>query len=177
MIPGFKSRRVDAHMRPAHFQRNPRTDADVELLLGRFRDLLPDGRVIAHAEIEALLKMSRKQSRYRTVTDRWRRLLMDEQRIFLDGRSAKGAGFASLTPDEMVRFANKQVRAVGRIIKKAIAVNSLPDPSEIKNSETRNYQARLLLACEQIARTQKHVLLDLTRALQPSRQLPRAASV
>jgi hypothetical protein len=160
-------------MKPAQLQRNPRTDADVELLLGRYRDLLPDGRVIAHEELESLLKLNRKQGRYQTVTNKWRRVLLNEQRVFLDGRAALGAGFVALTPDEMIRYSNKRVRQVGRILRKAIQVASLPDPSELKNSEMRNYQARLFVACEQLVSTHKHVLLDLTKALQPPRQLPR----
>lgn len=162
-------------MKPTHLQRNPRVDADVELLLGRFRDLIPDGRTIAHEEIESLLKLNRKASRYQTVTKKWRRILLHENRVFLDGRSALGAGFISLTPDEMIRYSNRRVRQVGRIVRKAIMIASLPDPSELKSSETRNYQARLLVACEQLNNTHKHVLFDLTKALQPPRQLPRAS--
>lgn len=162
-------------MADVKFQRNPRTDADVELLLGRFRDLLPDGRTIAHEEIETLLRMNRKQARYKTVTSKWRNILLGEQRVFLDGRAALGAGFVALTPDDMIRYSNRRVRQVGRILRKAIQVASLPDPSELKSSEMRNYQARLFVACEQLAQTHKHVLLDLTKALQPPRQLPRGA--
>lgn len=162
-------------MKPAQLQRNPRIDADVELLLGRFRDLIPDGRTIAHEEIETLLKLNRRQSRYHTVTNKWRRIILNEQRVFLDGRAAHGAGFVALTPDEMIRYSNRRVRQVGRILRKAIQVASLPDPSELKSSEMRNYQARLFVACEQLVRTHKHVLIDLTKALQPPRQLPRGA--
>jgi hypothetical protein len=155
------------------FQRNPRIDADVELLLGRFRDLAPNGRTIAHEEIETLLKINRRQARYMTVTTKWRRVLLNEQRIFLDGRAALGAGFVCLTPDDMIRYSNKRIRQVGRVLRKAIQVAALPDPSELKSSEMRNYQARLFVACEQLTSTHKHVLLDLTKALQPPRQLPR----
>ena len=160
-------------MKLAAFQRNPRIDADVELLLGRFRDLIPDGRTIAHEEIESLLKLNRKQARYKTVTYKWRRTLLTEQRVFLDGRAALGAGFVCLTPDDMIRYSNQEIRQVGRNLRKAITVAGLPDPSELKSSEMRNYQARLFVACEQLVSTHKHVLLDLTKALQPPRQLPR----
>lgn len=156
------------------FEKNPRVSADVELLLGRFRDLLPDGRVIAHQEIETLLRTPRTSSRYKLVTKKWREIVLRENRVFLDGRSAFGQGFQSLTPDDMIRYSHKRVRQVGRILQKAIRVASLPDPSELRSSETRNYQARLMVACEQIAQAHKHVLLDLTKGLQPPRPLPRA---
>jgi len=159
--------------RDTAFQRNPRVDADVELLLGRFRDLIPDGRLILHEEIESLLKLGRGQGRYHTVTQKWRRILLHEQRVFLDGRSGLGRGFVALMPDDMIRYSNKRVREVGRILRKAIRVAALPDPSELKSSEMRNYQARLFVACEQLVQTHKHVLLDLTKALAPARALPR----
>lgn len=159
----------------ARFERNPRIEADVDLLLGRFRDLIPDGRVIAHEEIESLLKMNRRQSRYKTVTDRWRKTLLEEQRVFLDGRAALGAGFKALTPDDMVRYGNNRVRAVGRVLKKAIRVASLPDPSELSSTQLRTYQARLMVAAEQILQKHHHVLVDLSKAIQPARQLPRAS--
>jgi len=157
--------------------KNPRVAAEVEMLLGRFRDLIPDGRVIAHEEIENLLRINRKQSRYWTVVNKWRKLLIEEQRVFLDGRAANGAGFVSLTPDEMIRYSNKRVRQIGRILRRAITVASLPDPSELKNSETRKYQAQLFVACEQLTRAHKHVLIDLTKALQPPRALPRVGPI
>lgn len=158
------------------FERNPRIESDVAILLGRFRDLIPDGRIIQHAEIEALLNMNRKQGRYATITTRWRKILLFEQRVFLDGRAAQGQGFKALTPDEMVRYGNREVRAIGRRVRKAILVAGLPNPSELTTSELRNYQARLMLACEQIASAHKRVLVDLTHALQPQRRLPRASN-
>jgi hypothetical protein len=158
----------------ARFMKQPRIDADVQLLLGRFRDLLPDGTVIQHAEIERLLNLKRRDGRYQTVTKRWRQVLFEEQRIFLDGRAALGQGFKSLTPDDMVRYSNKRVRAIGRLLRKAIAVAALPQPNEL-STDARVYQARLLLAAEQIMTTHKRVLVDLSTALKPPRQLPRVA--
>jgi hypothetical protein len=158
------------------FQKNPRVDADVELLLGRYRDLCPNGQLITHDELEAALTLTRKQSRYRTVTAKWRRLLVNEKRVFLDGRSANGHGFVSLTPEEMIRCANKRIRHIGRELRKAIKLAGLPHPTEIADSEMRNYQARLFVACDQLTRSHKAVLLDLTRALQPPRQLPRTGT-
>jgi hypothetical protein len=157
-----------------NFTKSPRIEADVQMLLGRFRDLLPDGRVIRHEEIEEPLTLSRKDSRYKTVTDRWRRLLMEEQRVFLDGRSALGQGFKALTPDDMIRYSNKRVRSVGRLLKKAIEVASLPHPSELREDQTRLYQARLLTAIHQLDSAHRRVVVDLTTALRPPRALPRA---
>ncbi len=94
--------------------RNPLIEADVDRLWHVFADILPDGREIRHEQIEAALRLNRAQSRYRTVVAKWRRRLFDEKRIALDGQIAQGRGFVVLTPDGMVRFGNRRVRAAGR---------------------------------------------------------------
>jgi hypothetical protein len=160
--------------RAAQFEKNPRIDADVQLLLGRFRDLIPDGRVIPHEEIERLIKLNRQSSRYLTVTRRWRDVEFHEHHVFLDGRAALGHGFKSLTPEEMVRYSHRTVRQVGRKLQKAIRVAALPDPSEL-TADSRIFQARLMVAVEQITSTHKRVLIDLSKAMQPPRTLPRGA--
>src|SRR5688500_4242443 len=96
------------------FQKNPRTDVDVALLWKVFPDLLPDGREITHEQIEAVLHESRVSSRYKRVVTKWRKQLLNERAIWLDGLAAQGRGFVALTPDEMVRFGNRGVRTAGR---------------------------------------------------------------
>lgn len=159
-------------MKSGPFKKNPRIESDVQLLLGRFRDLLPDGRTIEHQEIEKLLQMSKSNARYQTVTKKWRDIVFHEQHVFLDGRSAFGEGFKALTPEEMIRFSHREVRSVGRKLRKAIRVAALPDPSELTMG-SRLFQARLMVAVEQISSTHKRVLIDLSKAMQPTPQLPR----
>lgn len=149
----------------------PRTDADVRLLLDRFKDCLPDGRILSHETIESALTMSRDSSRYKTVIRHWRRILFQEQRVFLDGRSAYGHGFKALTPDEMVRYANREVRAIGRKLKRAIIIAATPADSEIADDNNRIYRARLLSATEQIAQAHGRVVKDLSSALRPPKQI------
>ncbi len=158
----------------ARFERNPRIDTDVQLLLGRFRDLIPDGRVVAHTEIENLLRIPRRSARYLTVTRKWRDVVFNEYHVYLDGRAAHGDGFRALTPEEMVRFGHRTVRFVGRQLRKAIKVAALPDPSEL-SANSRLFQARFMVAVEQITSTHRRVLIDLSKAMQPPRQLPRGA--
>ena len=157
----------------ARFEKNPRIDSDVQLLMGRFRDLIPDGRVIFHDEIERLLKLNRRSSRYLTVTKKWRDVVFNENHVFLDGRAAQGGGFRVLTPEEMVRYAHKGVRQVGRKLRSLIMVGSLPDPSEL-SVDAKLFQARLIVAMEQITSTHKRVLIDLSKAMRPPTPLPRA---
>jgi hypothetical protein len=154
--------------------KNRRTDVDVDLLWTVFPDLLPDGREVTHDQIEAVLKESRISSRYRTVVTKWRKRLLRERAIYLDGMTAKGRGFVVLTPDEMVRFGNRSVRQAGRKVKKAIAVASLPN-DEALSVDTRRYRGLLMVALEKIATEHKATLKAVSKALQPMQQLPRAS--
>lgn len=155
----------------AQFVHVARTDADVRLLTERFSGILPDGRLISHEDIEAAVGLDREDSRYKTVTKHWRRVLFEEQRIFLDGRAAEGHGFKALAPDEMVRYANREVRAVGRRLKRALIVAATPSDDEIADPNNRAYRARLLSATEQIAQAHGRVMKELSAALRPPRQL------
>lgn len=155
------------------FKKDPQTDADVRHLLTVFADLLPDGRTVAHTQIEAALTANRAMPRYHTAVRKWRRVLLTEKSIYLDGVAANGAGFIALTPDEMVRFGNRGVRLAGRKLQKALAVMSVPADVAL-SEDMRRYRARLSVAVEQIATHHRTALRDVTRALtQTTRTLPR----
>lgn len=153
-------------------ERDPRTDADVQRLLQVFDDLLPDGRTIKHEQIEAALTLNRLSSRYRTVTNKWRRVLQHERAIVLDGRAAEGQGFVSLTPDDMIRFSNRGVRALGRRIRKLMAIASVPSDAQL-SADMAKYRHRLAMAIAQIAGTHGSSIRDVSRSLQPLKQLPQ----
>jgi hypothetical protein len=155
-------------------EKNPRNDVDVALLSKVFPDLLPDGREIAHEQIEAVLTMNRAQSRYRTVVQKWRKQLLAERGIWLDGQLAHGRGFIVLTPDEMVRFGNRGVRAAGRKLRHALAVVSAPKDEQLSD-DTRKYRGLLEAAIVKIAAENKSTIRAIGKALTPMKQLPRQA--
>lgn len=154
--------------------KNPRTDADVNLLWTVFPDLLPDGREVTHEQIEAVLKEPRVSARYRRVVTKWRRRLFTERRVYLDGQTALGRGFVALTPDEMVRFANRRVREAGRRIRKAIAVAAAPNDAEL-SEDVRRYRGLLEAAMVKMANENRSTLRAVSKALVPMKQLPRKA--
>lgn len=163
-------------MKPAKLVKNPRVDADVQLLLTRFREMQPDGRILAHEEVEAVLRVQRRSSYYMTVTRHWRRALFNEQRLYLDGRSAEGHGFKVLTADEMIRFSNKLVRAAGRQLKKSVVIAAAPRDEELIDPNVRAYRARLLSAAEQMIANHGRLIREVGATLRPPTQLPRAAT-
>jgi hypothetical protein len=154
--------------------KNPKTDADVKLLRDVFGRVLPDGTEIAHEQIEAVLRIPHASSRYRAVTHKWRRELFQENGVYLDGRAAEGRGFVALTPDQMIRFANRGVRAAGRKLRRMIAVASAPDDDAL-SPQLRQYRQALLAATERIAREHRAQLRDVSRSLSSPKQLPRKA--
>lgn len=160
-------------MAKTQFVKEPRTDADVGRLLATFT-IRPDGHIISHDAIEQCVTLRRQDARYRTVTNHWRRRVFQEQRVFLDGRTAEGRGFKALTPDEMVRYSNRQVRAIGRQLKRALIIAATPTDDEIVDPHTRAYRTRLLSAAEQIAAAHDRVLRDIGGALKRPAQLPRS---
>ncbi len=155
--------------------KNPRNDVDVALLHKVFPDLLPDGREITHEQIEAVLTMNRAMSRYHTVVNKWRKQLLQERGIWLDGLLAQGRGFVVLTPDEMVRFGNRGVRAAGRKFRRALAVVSAPKDDQL-SEDTRRYRRLLEAAIIKITTENKSTIRSIGKALTPMKQLPRKAS-
>lgn len=156
-------------------EKNPRTDVDVAALHKVFPDLLPDGREIAHEQIEAVLQITRLQSRYRTVVNRWRKDLLAERGLWLDGQLAQGRGFVVLTPDEMVRFGNRSVRAAGRKLRRALAVVAAPKDEQL-SEDTRRYRGLLEAAIVKIANENRTQIRAIGKALAPVKQLPRRAA-
>lgn len=153
--------------------KSPRTDIDVQQLASVFPDLIPDGREITHEQIEAVLSESRKSARYKRVVTRWRRGLLQERGLYLDGQVAQGRGFVVLTPDEMVRFGNRKVRSAGKMFRKALAVAATPNDNALSD-DVRRWRGLLTVAVEKIAAEHRTVLRDVSRALTPQKQLPRS---
>lgn len=160
-------------MTTQRIERNPRNDADAQLLLRAFPDLLMDGRLIMHDQIETVLRMSRSDARYRTVVTKWRRVVKAERGVYLDGLTAGGEGFVALRPDDMARHTDRRVREAGRKVKRAIEVAMLPKDSDLSEG-MRQYRRLLVTACVRIAHEYQTTLREVSQAMAPQRQLPRS---
>jgi hypothetical protein len=156
--------------------KNPQNDADVRLLLAAFPDVRSDGRLIRHEEIEAVLRIPRTSSRYHTVTWKWRRVLEDERGVYLDGRSAQGAGFIAFLPDEHVRYGAKGFHHLGRRTGRLLKIMSMP-ADEALSPEMRRYRQLVVSSIEQKAKENREALRDIARALAPPRTMPRRVAL
>lgn len=97
------------------------TAMDVRKLNEAFPELT-EGDEIAHADIEALLGLAHTVSRYRTVTNAWRRSVLNDRNI--EVAAVAGEGFRCLTAPERVSGGirgvqigtRKQMRSVRRVM-------------------------------------------------------------
>lgn len=153
--------------------KNPLTAVDVQRLWTAFPDLLPDGRVITHDQIEAVLQEPRTSARYRRVVSKWRRQLWTERSVVLDGISARGRGYVSVTNEEMPRQGHRDGRVGLRKIKKAIAVAATPEDAAL-SEHTRRYRLLFVAAMEKTVRDHQRTLKDVMQALGPVKQLRQA---
>lgn len=95
--------------------RFPSTDSEIK----RIEQVIPaeillPGKTIIHGELEGILGLTRDQSRYRSVTGRWRRLLQEQHGIVL--KAVQGEGYRVLTEAEKVGKATGQIEGIGRAI-------------------------------------------------------------
>ena len=75
------------------------TAIDVRALIEAFPALVV-GQELAHDEVAEVIAVDAKSSRYRTVTNSWRRQLLAENNIDLG--AVAGTGFRVLAPDERI---------------------------------------------------------------------------
>lgn len=98
---------------------NP-TGPDVQKLLDHFGAPVVGTR-ITHEEVSAVIGVTYRQSRYRTVTDNWRKQLLDRDNI--DLRADPGEGFTVMDSEQRVmtglRGAKAGVRKVLRSAKRS----------------------------------------------------------
>lgn len=118
------------------------TAPDVDKLNEAFPDLVRNGRILTHQEIEVASGLVYGTNRYQTVVQAWRKRLA-KKGIILSGRKAKGKGYAVLTGDQIVDYAQEKIQHAGRKVKHAvIAVSHVPD-NEL-STERRRYRDQLI---------------------------------
>lgn len=111
------------------------TDADVKALREAYPDgSLTDGREISHEEIERLIEVRRNTSRYRAVTNRWRKLVEnDTGRIVIV--ALRGVGFRVAPNGTKVSLSEDQLRQAGRKARRASILTARVDVSGLSEEE------------------------------------------
>ncbi|MBX3703979.1 MAG: hypothetical protein KF822_09415 [Steroidobacteraceae bacterium] len=119
-------------------------DIDVRKLEERFGDP-QEGQEFGHDEVEAVLGLERGSNRYRTVTDAWRRRLLNQRNIEVG--AVPGVGFRCLTPAERVDGSLKGFRTGTRqqlrSVRRAAVVRTEDEGLRHKQDLLRRYGAAI----------------------------------
>jgi hypothetical protein len=134
---------------PLYFGGIP-TGPDVDKLMAAF-DLAP-GVTAPYSEIEALIGLDRHQSRFRTITNVWRKRCLRDRGL---ESVAEGTAFRFLTADQAldqrVNDLHRIGRMTGRSLTKAgfIDPDSLSSPQRVEKLRLVRREAAALLAAAQ----------------------------
>lgn len=142
------------------------TGPDVRKLIAAFGKPTP-GTEITHEEIEAVLSITRKESRYSVVTLAWRKQLLKDDSI--DIGAVNGIGFRALIDSERVsngvsgvqQGARKQMRSIKRATMLETANPELQKKQELLTRYGIALQGEVNTMLKQIA------------APKPAEQMPR----
>ena len=120
-------------------------DADATLFFGglptnielaKLREAYPEkdmkvGDVILYAEIEKIIGVKRGEARYRSITNRWRRVVESETNLvirpgrFIDAQYANC--FVVLSENQKVEYQREELRRSGRAARRSYVIGSRVD--------------------------------------------------
>jgi hypothetical protein len=91
------------------------------------------GKIIPYAELEQLLGLDWTSNRFRTVTNRWRRVVEADTNIFI--HPDPGYGFKILTESEKLDLSTKKIRTASHAARRAFVVNTRIDRKQLTDDE------------------------------------------
>jgi len=121
------------------FQRGAPTEPDLDKL----RELWPgakmqEGQVITYSDIEAAIFYDRSSHRFGTVLARWRKLLMEEQRIVLV--PVPTVGFKVASDSEKVAVTHGHLRKSVRSAQRSFIIGNMVNASKLTPDEKQRHQ-------------------------------------
>lgn len=151
------------------------TDKEVRTLLDTYKTVA-EGTLITHKEVAALVSVDPNDTRYRTVTNRWRKLMLGQFNIEL--RARPGEGFVALTAAERVthnigdglRIFRRIDRTVGRLKRIPRVTLSTDDSKRLDHATT--LMARV---SDEAGRARKEIAPPAPHRLLASRPMPVAS--
>lgn len=133
------------------------TEPDIK----KIREFYPDqslkvGDVIAYNDIAEILGVPYGSSRFKTVTDRWRKVFEKDSGKVLD--CEKGVGFRVNHDSQNLDLSGKKLRTATRMARRSYIVAGRIDRKNLSDDERKrlDFQARCsaqVLAASQIKRT------------------------
>lgn len=106
------------------------TDHEVRLLRQQYPDHeLAEGMIIPYHDVEILVECGQQSSRYRTITDRWRRKVEDESGIVIG--TQPGKGFLVLNDHEKLDLSSNKLKTAIRASARSREVSHLIDRRQL----------------------------------------------
>lgn len=133
------------------------TAPDVKKLRKAFPELV-DGQDISHEEVESVLNMDSRSSRYRSVTTAWRKEMLNEENIEVS--AVAGVGFRCLTGPERLSTNIKGFRAGTRKQGKSIRRVTMV-PAEKLGEQDQAKQLHLMRLGSQIVQQAASVMKQI----------------
>lgn len=115
------------------------TGPDVKLIREVFPDdCLTENKEIPYSEIELAISILRGSSRFRTVTDAWRRAVERDTGIVID--VIPGSGFIVLSDRGKLDLSGRKLREAGRKVRRSVKIMALTDPLALTAEERKRLQ-------------------------------------
>lgn len=129
------------------------TDIDVKKLRERYEDVtLTPGTLIPYDEVAELLQLPKNNLRFRTVTNRWRRIVENETNIIIG--TLPGEAFKVLNESEKVDLSGSKLRSSGRYARRSYVVGSRVDRKALTDDEVRSLDHKLSVSAKVLAAAQ-----------------------
>lgn len=111
------------------------TDPDIQALRARWPESgLSVGMVIPFDEIEALLRMRRSDCRFKTVTNRWRKVIENGTGTIILG-SERGIGFRVLSNSQKLDLGNQKFASAVKSSRRAFEITGRVDVKTATDEE------------------------------------------
>lgn len=128
------------------------TDIDVRRMRESFpKEALKPGKMIPYAEVEKVISVKHHECRFKTVTNRWRRLMENEMDIVI---GCVRAGFIVKDDHDMVDMMGSKLRSAIRSSKRAIIVGSRVDTKNLTDEERKQFHHNEMRAGTMLATSQ-----------------------
>lgn len=130
------------------------TDMDIRKLREKYPITeLTRGKVITYAEIEKLLELEWNSNRFKTVTNRWRRLIEKESGLYLDP-NIPGVSFKVLTHQEQVVKMRKKQKTGNRCYRNVVKIGKNTSPDELSEEDKKELRFNMMKAAKMTAISQ-----------------------
>lgn len=116
------------------------TDGDVKALMRAYpTENLVSGGIIPHNEIEELIKCRKYETRYRSITSRWRSIVLSESNVIIG--VARGIGFKILTEPEKVDLSGAKLRMAANAMTRSRVVSAKIDRRQLTQEERKRQES------------------------------------